>query len=126
MKPWPLQLRPAFAATLNGSAKKLSMLAVFLVASLAVLLSACTAPPMAVASPPQTVQLDGVAYQVEQITASTWTVISPQALSNGPEKTARLVRAIEKASKCKVTDSSYGLQGAALHAQVDCGSKLMN
>jgi len=79
---------------------------------------------MAAESPPQTVQLDGVAYQVEQITASTWTAVSSRALPDGPQKTASLVKAIEKASNCKVTDSSYGQQGAALNAQVDCGSKL--
>ena len=101
-------------------------LPVLLVASLAALLSACAAPRMAAESPPQTVQLDGLAYPVEQITVSTWTVVSPPALPNGPQKTASLVKAIEKASGCKVTDSSYGRQGTALHAQVDCGNKLKN
>jgi hypothetical protein len=94
-------------------------------AGLAALLSACTIiTPMAAVSPAQTVQLDGLTYRVEQITASTWTVAAPTALPDGPHKTASLVRAIEKASNCKVTDSSYGAHGAAFNAQVDCGSRL--
>jgi len=103
---------------------QLPALSALFAASLAALLSACTTAHMAAESPPQTVQLDGVAYQVEQITASTWTAVSSRALPDGPQKTASLVKAIEKASNCKVTDSSYGQQGAALNAQVDCGSKL--
>jgi len=84
------------------------------------------APAPQLESPPQTVQLDGDAYRVEQITASTWSAQAPRHLPDGPQKTARLVRAIEKASNCKVTDSSYGAQGAALNAQVDCGGRLRN
>lgn len=95
-------------------------------AGLVALLSACTLTPMAAVSPAQTVQLDGVTYRVEQITASTWTVASPTALPDGPQKTARLVGAIEKASGCKVTDSSYGRHGSALNAQVDCAGSLRN
>ena len=93
---------------------------------LAALLSGCVAPAPQLESPPQTVQLDGDAYRVEQITASTWSAQAPRHLPDGPQKTARLVRAIEKASNCKVTDSSYGAQGAALNAQVDCGGRLRN
>jgi hypothetical protein len=77
-------------------------------------------------SPPQTVLLDGDAYRVEQITASTWSAQAPQHLQDSPRKHASLVRAIEKASNCKVTDSSSGAKGATLNAQVDCGSKLKN
>lgn len=93
---------------------------------LAALLSGCVAPAAQLESPPQTVQLDGDAYRVEQITASTWSAQAPRHLPDGPQKTASLVRAIEKASNCKVTDSSYGTQGAAFNAQVDCGSRLKN
>lgn len=71
-------------------------------------------------------QLDGQTYRVEQITASTWSARAPRHLPDGPQKTASLVQAIEKASNCKVTDSSYGAQGAVLNAQVDCGSRLKN
>lgn len=94
--------------------------------ALAALLSACVAPGAQLESPPQTVQLDGDAYRVEQITASTWSAQAPRHLPDGPQKTASLVRAIEKASSCKVTDSSYGAGGVALNAQVDCGSRLKN
>jgi hypothetical protein len=95
-------------------------------ACLAALLSACVAPTSQLESPPQTVLLDGDAYRVEQITASTWSAQAPRHLPDGPQKTASLVRAVEKASNCKVTDSSYGTGGAALNAQVDCGSRLKN
>ncbi|WP_397406490.1 hypothetical protein [Polaromonas sp.] len=95
-------------------------------ACLAVLLSACVAPSSQLESPPQTVLLDGDAYRVEQITAGTWSAQAPRHLPDGPQKTASLVRAIEKASNCKVTDGSYGAQGAAFNAQVDCASRLKN
>lgn len=95
-------------------------------ASLAALMSGCVAPASQLESPPQTVQIEGDAYRVEQITASTWSALAPRHLPDGPQKTARLVQAIEKASSCKVTDSSYGAEGAALNAQVDCGSKIKN
>lgn len=95
-------------------------------ACLAALLSACVAPSSRLESPPQTVLLDGDAYRVEQITAGTWSAQAPRHLPDGPQKTASLVRAIEKASNCKVTDSSYGAQGAAFNAQVDCASRLKN
>lgn len=75
-------------------------------------------------SPSRILELDGVAYRVEQITASTWTVRGPAGTSRSPQSTAGLVRAIEKASNCKVTDSSYTAKSDALSAQVDCGGKL--
>ena len=90
------------------------------------MLSGCKLPAQQAESPPQTVQLDGVAYRVEQITTSTWSARAPRGLPEGAEKTASLVRAIEKASNCKVTDSSFGAQGTVLNAQVDCGSRLKN
>lgn len=85
------------------------------------LLAACAMPGPAA----QTVQFDGTAYRVEQLTASTWAVVSPATLAD-TGKTATLVKVIEKASNCKVTDSSYSPQGKALNAQVDCGSRLKN
>jgi hypothetical protein len=72
------------------------------------------------------VELDGESYRVEQITASTWIAAMPAGLRDTPPQTVALVRAIEKASGCKVTDSSLGQQGELLNAQVDCGSKLKN
>ena len=99
---------------------------IFLIASLAGALCACSGLPGGTPSSAQTVELDGIAYTVEELTASTWTALAPQSMADGPKKTAGLVRAIEKASRCKVTDSSYGARSAALNAQVDCGGKLKN
>jgi hypothetical protein len=74
----------------------------------------------------QTIVLDGASYRVEELTASTWTASGPVSAPDGPQKTAQLRKAIEKASNCKVTDSSHAGHGAALTAQVDCGDKLKN
>ncbi|WP_324888114.1 hypothetical protein [Polaromonas sp.] len=95
-------------------------------AGLSLLLGACTSSPMAVQSPPQTVVSDGITYKVEQVTASTWSVALPSGLGDAPNKTPSLVKAVEKASGCKVTDSTYGRQGTVLNAQVDCGAKPKN
>jgi hypothetical protein len=93
-------------------------------ASLVLVLCACGLPTQQPESPPRTLELDGVAYRVEQITASTWTARGPAGTTGSSKATAGLVRAIEKASNCKVTDSSYAASSTALSAQVDCGSKL--
>lgn len=93
-------------------------------ASFALVLCGCGLPAQQAESPPRTLELDGVTYRVEQITASTWTARGPAGSSGGSQTTAGLVRAIEKASSCKVTDSSYTAKSSALSAQVDCGSKL--
>ena len=53
-------------------------------------------------------------------------LIHAPALHNDPQKKYRLIQAIEKASDCKVTDSSYGPHGATLSAQVACDSNLKN
>lgn len=90
------------------------------------MLTGCGLQERQAESPPQTVQLDGQTYRIEQITASTWLAHAPRGLAEGPEKTAVLVKAIEKASNCKVTDSNFSAQGTVLNAQVDCGSKLKN
>lgn len=74
----------------------------------------------------QNVELDGLNYKVEQITASTWTATPPPARPGSAQQSVALARAIEKASGCKVTDSSLGQQGTVLNAQVDCGSRLKN
>ncbi|WP_139351995.1 hypothetical protein [Polaromonas sp. A23] len=93
-------------------------------AGFALILCGCGLPAQQPESPPRTLELDGVAYRVEQITASTWTARGPAGTSGSSQTTAGLVRAIEKASNCKVTDSSYAAKSTALSAQVDCGSKL--
>ena len=99
---------------------------VALIAGVAGLLSGCGATRTGAEPIAQTVQIEGTSYTVEELTASTWTALAPRSLPNGPQKTAALVKAIEKASRCKVTDSSYGARSAALTAQVDCGGKLKN
>lgn len=94
--------------------------------ALAALLPACSALRGAAETSAQTVELDGASYRVEELTASTWTALGPVSAPDGPQKTANLRKAIEKASRCKVTDSSYAGRSAALTAQVDCGGKLKN
>ena len=94
--------------------------------TLAALLPACSALRGAGEAGGQTIELDGASYRVEELTASTWTALGPVAAPDGPQKTASLRKAIEKASNCKVTDSSYAGRSAALTAQVDCGGKLKN
>jgi hypothetical protein len=89
-------------------------------------LSACGGLPQPPTGASRAVELDGQAYRVEQITASTWTAIPPPGLSRGSTRAASLVEVIEKASGCKVTDSSFGPQAHMLSAQVDCGSILKN
>lgn len=74
----------------------------------------------------QKVEVNGLNYQVEQITASTWSAKPPVGAPGAAQQSITLVKAIEKASGCKVTDSSLGQQGTALNAQVDCGSRLKN
>jgi len=92
----------------------------------ATLLPACSALSGAADAGGQTIELDGASYRVEELTASTWTALGPVAAPDGPQKIASLRKAIEKASNCKVTDSSFASRSAALTAQVDCGGKLKN
>jgi hypothetical protein len=90
-------------------------------------LTACSGLTVSPNAESQLVELDGQAYRVEQITASTWMATLPAAArADRRLPNASLVHAIEKASGCKVTDSSIGQQGAVLNAQVDCGSRLKN
>ena len=109
-----------------------------------VLLTACALPP---ASPlttsaasasaassaldpmPRTVTVDGRSYLLSQLTASTWTVTAPglfQPLTSSLDGKTALLRAIESASGCKVTDSDFSRQGMQLDAQVDCGGRFKN
>lgn len=103
------------------------LLAAWLALGLATgLLSACGAMRDAQSSAVQKVELNGLNYRVEQITASTWTAKPSSGGPDSARQSAALVKAIEKASGCKVTDSSLGQQGTVLNAQVDCGSRLKN
>lgn len=94
--------------------------------TLAALLPACSTLRGAGEAAVRTIELDGASYRVEELTASTWTALGPVSAPDGPQKTAQLRKAIEKASNCKVTDSSHAGRSAALTAQVDCGNKLKN
>ncbi len=94
--------------------------------TLAALLPACSALRSAGETGARTIELDGNSYRVEELTASTWTAWGPVSEPDGPQKTARLRKAIEKVSNCKITDSSHAGRSAALTAQVDCGDKLKN
>ncbi len=89
-------------------------------------LTACSGLGTPPAGASRQVELEGRSYQVEQITASTWTATPPAGQPGQETGAARLVQAIEKASGCKVTDSSFGQQAGQLNAQVDCGSRLKN
>lgn len=90
------------------------------------LFPACSTLREAQSSAAQKVELNGLSYQVEQITASTWSARPPAGLANSAQQNIALIKAIEKASGCKVSDSGVGQQGTTLNAQVDCGSRLKN
>ena len=97
---------------------------IMLIVGLSGSLTACNTVRSDAGPSVQTVQLIGTDYSVEELTASTWTAIDLRSVPDGPQRTAGLIKAIEKASGCKVTDSSYGARSGALTAQVDCGGKL--
>ncbi|WP_309683918.1 hypothetical protein [Polaromonas sp.] len=74
------------------------------------------------------VVVQGESYNLSQLTAGTWVAIlagAPKPVNRGASK-AELLRAIEQASGCKVTDSDYSRQGQQLDAQVDCGERMAN
>ena len=99
---------------------------IMLIVVLAGSLTACNTVRSDVEPSAQTLELSGTDYSVEELTASTWTALAARSEPDGPNRTAGLVKAIEKASGCKVTDSSYSARSGALTAQVDCGGKLKN
>lgn len=75
------------------------------------------------------VSVEGEPYVLSELTAGTWTAISPAVVApsaSRPSVQAALVQAIEQASGCKVTGSDYSREGRQLNAQVDCGSRLKN
>lgn len=92
-------------------------------------LSACALGPVTGDAAGHKISMDGDAYLIHQLTASTWTATSPAAtkpLPSGAASKAALLDAIEKKSGCKVTDSDYSRQGMQLDAQVACASGLKN
>ena len=91
--------------------------------------SSASAASSALDAMPRTVTVDGRSYQLNQLTASTWTVTArglSQPLTSSPDGKTALLRAIESASGCKVTDSDFSRQGMQLDAQVDCGGRFKN
>lgn len=92
--------------------------------ALALSLGACSGLVTPHSGASQQLSLDGQNYRVEQITASTWTATPLAGPTDPKPQAASLVQAIEKASGCKVSDSSFSQQGAVLSAQVDCGGSL--
>ena len=103
-----------------------------LMAAASVWLSACALPPrpsLPAEPAPLVVSVDGQSYRLSPLTASTWTATATglaRPLANNSTGKAALLREIENASGCKVTDSDFSRQGMQLDAQVDCGSQLKN
>jgi hypothetical protein len=104
-------------------------------AAVSALLGACgvtgNSPPIDSPGNPQvqTVSVEGAAYLISPLTASTWTATSTTAdrpVGNSATSKAALIQAIEETSGCKVTDSDLSRQGLQLDAQVDCGARLKN
>lgn len=92
-------------------------------------LSACALNSPSAELDAHRVRVNGQAYLISQLTASTWTaspagVAKPQAGDQSNREA--LLQAIEKISGCKVTDSDYSRQGMQLDAQIDCASRLKN
>ena len=87
-------------------------------------LSGC-AMPLATPGPDRkTMEVNGASYSVGQLTSATWTAIPagpPPHATDARQKNA-LVKAVETASGCKVTDSDFGATGTQFNAQVMCRS----
>lgn len=70
------------------------------------------------------VTVEGQSYWLTPLTAGTWTATASQPnaalLAQTSSRQAALVRAIEIASGCQVTDSNYAAGGRQLDAQVAC------
>ena len=82
--------------------------------------------PSTAETPSRTLQVNGEAFVISQITASTWIAVAPSRSSSLPasaDSTAALRRAIENVSGCAVTDSDYSRQGRQFDAQVDCDQR---
>ncbi len=73
------------------------------------------------------VLVDGQRYDIGRLTESTWTAISQPGASvsnSGAAHRLAVLKAIERASGCSVSDSDYSLGGRQLDAQLDCGGRL--
>ena len=96
------------------------------VSLMAALLSACQLQQGRSVSSAQIVELENASYRVEELTASTWTASPMRNTDASSQTTAVLVRAIEKASGCKATDSHFSAASGAMTAQVSCRERAKN
>jgi hypothetical protein len=76
----------------------------------------------------QSVVVGGQAYGLLQLTDSTWAAVpanqsAGDAVVGSAAQRAELVRLIEQASGCKVTDIDFARQPAQLDTQVDCSAR---
>ena len=96
-----------------------TLLATSCVAALA--LVACAAGSGTEAAPGRVVmRIGGDGYVIQPLTAGTWTA-TPQTNQPAAESSrTELIRAIEAASGCKVTNSDYSNGHRQFDAQVDC------
>ena len=87
-------------------------------------ITACAARPPTVDADARQVSIEGRAYALSALTAGTWTATPAGATSVASRVTgahqAALVKAIETASGCQVTDSNVSPNGRQLDAQVVC------
>ncbi len=75
--------------------------------------------------------MGGERYTLLQLTDSTWAAVPENsrggdAVVNSPTQRAELVRLIEVASGCKVTDIDFARRPAQLDTQVDCANRIKN
>ena len=100
-----------------------------LIAVATVGLSACALTSPLTEPDAHRVSINSESYQINQLTASTWTASATgltRPLTGDSSRRKALLQAIEKISGCQVTDSDYSRQGMQLDAQIDCGSRLQN
>ena len=87
----------------------------------ALALGACASGGGTAAAPgPVVMRIGGEGYVIQPLTAGTW-IATPQTNKPADEsRKAELIRSIESASGCKVTDSNYSNGLRQFDAQVDC------
>jgi predicted small secreted protein len=77
------------------------------------------------------VQVAGHAYDILQLTDSTWAAVpktasGSDAVVGSAGQRAELIQLIEVASGCKVTDIDFARRPAQLDTQVDCAGRGKN
>ena len=107
---------------LASSAARIGHITVMATSCLAALaLGACASGSGTAAAPgPVVMRIGGEGYVIQPLTAGTW-IATPQTNKPADEsRKAELIRSIESASGCKVTDSNYSNGRRQFDAQVDC------